>query len=86
MKAIQIATFTALLLNAFIIGATLSSAAHAQNAPLNYNNSPLNFENSLLNYIATNGVYDSQGSRTGYTTVSPEGVTNIYSQDGNRQG
>jgi hypothetical protein len=56
MKAIQIATFTALLLSAFIIGATLSGAAHAQNAPLNFNNSPLNFENSPLNYIANNGV------------------------------
>jgi len=55
-------------------------------SPLNYNNSPLNYENSPLNYNATNGVYDSQGNRTGYTTVSPDGVTNIYSQDGRRSG
>jgi hypothetical protein len=63
-----------------------NSPLNYNNSPLNYNNSPLNYENSPLNYNATNGVYDSQGNRTGYTTVSPEGVTNIYSQDGSRRG
>jgi hypothetical protein len=31
-------------------------------------------------------VYDSQGNRTGYTTVRSDVVTNLYSQDGTRQG
>jgi hypothetical protein len=50
-----------------------------QSQSLNYNKSP-------LSYNATNDVYDSQGNRTGYTTVSPDGVTNKYSKDGTRSG
>ena len=45
-----------------------------------------NFNNSPMNFNATNGVYDSSGNRIGYTTVSPQGVSNIFGNDGNRIG
>ena len=96
MNAKQHTTNTALifsvlfitLLSAFTSSTALaqSSSLNYNNSPLNYNNSPLNYDISPLNYNATNGVYDNQGNRTGYTTVSPDGVTNIYSQDGTRSG
>jgi hypothetical protein len=89
MNAKRHITNTTLIFSALFItllNALTSGTALAQSSSLNYNNSPLNYENSPLNYNATNGVYDSQGNRTGYTTVSPDGVTNIYSQDGTRSG
>jgi hypothetical protein len=43
-------------------------------------------DNSPYNMNSTNGVYDNEGNRTGYTVVSPTGVTNIFSNDGSRTG
>jgi hypothetical protein len=63
-----------------------NSPMNFNNSPMNFENSPMNFENSPMNFNATNGVFDSQGNRTGYTTVSPDGVTNIFNQDGTRSG
>ena len=39
-----------------------------------------------MNFNATNGVYDPNGNRIGYTTVSPQGIVNIFGNDGNRMG
>ena len=63
-----------------------NSASNFNNSPLNFNNSPSNFNNSPMNFNATNGVYDPNGNRIGYTTVSPQGIVNIFSNDGNRMG
>lgn len=63
-----------------------NSPLNYQNSPLNYQNSPLNYQNSPLNYNSTNGVYDNNGSRIGYQTQSPSGVTNVYDNNGNRIG
>lgn len=63
-----------------------NSLMNFDNSPFNYNNSPMNYNNSPMNYGATNGVYDNNGNRIGYTTVTPQGITNIYGNDGNRLG
>jgi hypothetical protein len=63
-----------------------NSPLNFDNSPLNFNNSPLNWANSPLNVNATNGVYDTNGNRVGYTTVSPHGTVNIFGSDGNRTG
>jgi hypothetical protein len=63
-----------------------NSSLNFDNSPLNYNNSPLNYNNSPLNWNATNGVFDVNGNRIGYTTVSPQGTVNIYSNQGDRTG
>ena len=63
-----------------------NSPLNYQNSPLNYQNSPLNYQNSPLNYNSTNGVYDNNGSRIGYQTQSPSGVTNVFDNNGNRIG
>ena len=63
-----------------------NSASNFNNSPMNFNNSPSNFNNSPMNFNATNGVYDPNGNRIGYTTVSPQGIVNIFSNDGNRMG
>ena len=63
-----------------------NSPLNYNNSPLNYNNSPLNYNNSPLNYNATNGVYDNQGNRMGYTVTTPQGVKNYYDNSGTRKG
>ncbi len=68
------------------IGSTKADPINFNNSPLNFNNSPLNWANSPLNVNATNGVYDTNGNRVGYTTVSPQGTVNIFGNDGNRTG
>jgi len=63
-----------------------NSPLNFNNSPLNYNNSPLNWQNSPLNSNATNGVFDTNGNRIGYTTVTPQGTVNIYNNQGDRTG
>ncbi len=63
-----------------------NSPMNFDNSPMNFNNSPMNFNNSPMNFGATNGVYDNNGNRIGYTTVTPQGVVNIFGNDGNRMG
>ena len=63
-----------------------ASPYNFQNSPYNYNNSPYNYNNSPYNYNAPNRVYDSDGRPSGYTTTTPDGVTNIYDFSGQRRG
>ena len=65
---------------------TEAQVTNWDSSPLNYQNSPLNYQNSPLNYNSTNGVYDNNGSRIGYQTQSPSGVTNVFDNNGNRIG
>lgn len=63
-----------------------NSPYNYQNSPYNYNNSPYNYQNSPYNYGAPNRIYDSNGNSMGYTTTTPDGVTNYFDFDGNRFG
>ena len=63
-----------------------NSPYNFQNSPYNFQNSPYNFQNSPLNSGTQNGIFDSNGNRTGYTTQSPSGVINIWDNNGNRLG
>ena len=53
------------------------------NSPNNWQNSPNNWQNSQNNWNSTNGVYDNSGNRIGYETQSPQGVTNVFDNNGN---
>lgn len=63
-----------------------NSPQNFYNSPYNFNNSPQNFNNSPYNYGATNRIYDSNGNPMGYTTTTPQGVTNYFDFNGNRLG
>lgn len=63
-----------------------NSTSNFDNSPSNFNNSPMNWANSPQNISATNGIYDDKGNRVGYTTITPKGVINIFSNDGDRLG
>jgi hypothetical protein len=63
-----------------------NSIYNMNNSPSSVANSPYNMANSPYNINATNGVYDNNGNRVGYTVVSPTGVVNIFNNDGGRTG
>jgi hypothetical protein len=63
-----------------------NSQSNYENSSSNYRNSPSNYENSAANYGATNGVYDNNGNRIGYSVQAPSGVTNIFDNNGKRIG
>lgn len=63
-----------------------NSSNNWENSPQNWKNSPQNWSNSPNNFGATNGVFDSQGRQVGYEVQAPSGVTNIYSNNGQRLG
>jgi hypothetical protein len=63
-----------------------NSPYNYDNSPYNYNNSPYNYDNSPYNMNSTNRVYDNNGNATGYTTTTPQGVTNYFDFNGNRLG
>ena len=63
-----------------------NSEYNYDNSPFNFKNSPYNFDNYEYNYNSPNAIYDNTGHRTGYTTVSPAGVRNYYTNEGRRAG
>ncbi len=63
-----------------------NSVMNFENNSANFKNSPMNFDNSPMNSQATNGVFDQNGNRIGYTTVNPQGTINIFDNEGNRLG
>jgi hypothetical protein len=63
-----------------------NSLDNFNNSPQNFDNSPQNFNNSPFKFNAPNRVYDNNGNQTGYTTTTPDGVTNIYDFNGDRRG
>ena len=63
-----------------------NSPSNFQNSSSKFENSPSNFNNSPSNYGAPNRVYDNNGNPSGYTTVSPSGVVNVFDFNGNRMG
>ena len=63
-----------------------NSEANWENSPANWKNSPANWDNSEANYNRQNGVYDSKGKTSGYTTPKAGGGVNIYDNDGDRIG
>ena len=79
-----------------IFALTLSASAVAQNwntspynwdnSSYNWDNSPYNWNNSSYNYSRQNGIYDSSGNSVGYSTRSPSGTVNFYTNDGTRYG
>jgi hypothetical protein len=55
-----------------------------ENSPYNYQNSVMNPDNSKFNPDARNGVYDRQGTWTGYTTQGS--ANNYYDASGQWKG
>lgn len=64
----------------------LNSPSNFDNSSSNIRNSPSNWDNSSSNTNATNGIFDSEGRRTGYEVTSPSGVVNRFDNEGNRTG
>jgi hypothetical protein len=63
-----------------------NSSQNWQNGSQNWKNSPQNWQNSGNNYNQANGIYDSNGNRTGYTGPSANGGINYFNNDGSRRG
>jgi len=63
-----------------------NSSQNWQNSPQNWQNSPQNWKNSADNYYSSNGIYDSNGNRTGYAVPTPNGGINYFGNDGSRRG
>jgi len=63
-----------------------NNSQNYDNSSQKWDNSPQNWNNNPNNYNSNNGVYDNSGRRTGYETMSPDGVRNYYDNNGNRQG
>lgn len=62
-----------------------NSSSNFENSRSNFENSPDSFSNSPFNWGSTNGVYNTQGERQGYSTESPSGVQNYYNNLGERE-
>ena len=63
-----------------------NSSQNWQNSSQNWKNSPQNWQNSANNYNRANGIYDSNGNRTGYRVPSANGGVNYFNNDGSRRG
>jgi hypothetical protein len=64
-----------------------NSEYNYDNSSYNYRNSPYNYENSPYNSNSSNGVYDNDGNRIGYSVRRSDGSgVNIFDDDGNRIG
>jgi hypothetical protein len=63
-----------------------NSSQNWDNSSQNWKNSPQNWQNSANNYYNANGIYDSNGNRTGYSVPSANGGINYFNNDGSRKG
>jgi len=63
-----------------------NSSQNWQNSSQNWQNNPQNWQNNANNYNQANGVYDSNGGRTGYSVPSANGGMNYFNNDGSRKG
>ena len=63
-----------------------NSSQNWQNNSQNWQNSPQNWQNSGDNFNSTNGIYDSNGNRVGYSVPTPNGGINYFNNDGSRRG
>ena len=63
-----------------------NSSQNWENSSQNWKNNPQNWQNSANNYNNANGIYDSNGNRTGYRVPSANGGVNYCNNDGSRRG
>jgi hypothetical protein len=63
-----------------------NSSQNWQNNSQNWQNSPQNWQNSSDNFNSTNGIYDRNGNRIGYSVPTPNGGINYFNNDGSRRG
>jgi len=62
-----------------------NSSQNWQNNSQNWKNSPDNWKNSANNFDSTNGIYNGNGNRAGYTVPSGNGGLNFFNNDGSRR-
>src|SRR5580700_9890249 len=63
-----------------------NSSQNWENSSQNWKNNPQNWQNSANNYNNANGIYESNGNRTGYRVPSANGGVNYFNNDGSRRG
>jgi hypothetical protein len=62
-----------------------NSQQNWQNGSQKWENNPQNWDNSANNYNNANGIYDSNGNRTGYVVPRADGGVNYFNDNGDRR-